>query len=189
MNFHRLCIVLCAVVLFAGCVTVRGSGVAQKQNFVRTMQDLTLEKLYELAPRAQRQIADAAGYAVFSNVSSNLAVVSTGNGYGIVTDNTAQEQTYMKMFSLGLGVGLGAKDYRLVVIFKKQADLERFAEGRWDFSGQFDAVMKSDEKGGSITGVDKIGADIITYQFTEAGLALQATLQGAKFWRYEELNS
>jgi hypothetical protein len=30
--------------------------------------------------------------------------------------------------------------------------------------------------------------DIITYQLTESGAALQATLQGTKYWKHKDLN-
>lgn len=188
MNVSKITIVLCSIVLLAGCVTIRGSSTQKQRNYVATMQELTLEELYELRLEAKQQVADSAGYAVFSNVTTHLFVLSTGSGYGVVTNNVTQKVTYMKMFGLGVGPGFGAKDYRVVIIFKKQEDVQRFANGSWDFSGQFDAVLKSQEKGGSIAGVDSLGADIITYQFTKAGMALQVSLQGAKFWRFHALN-
>lgn len=37
--------------------------------------------------------------------------VSGGNGYGVTRDNRSGKDTYMKMASVGLGLGLGIKDF------------------------------------------------------------------------------
>ena len=137
---------------------------------------------------AEEKVRNAAGYGVFSNINSYLLFVSTGNGYGVMHNNLTGEDTYMRMFSLGGGIGMGIKDFRMIVVFKNENDFERFIEKGWDFSGQVDAAAKSGEKGGSVSGSQSADLDIITYQITESGIALQATLQGTKFWKYAELN-
>ncbi len=42
--------------------------------------------------------------------------------------------------------------------------------------------FKSDDKGGAYSTAQSSDLDVITYQPTEAGAALQATLQGTKYW-------
>jgi hypothetical protein len=66
--------------------------------------------------------------------------------------------------------------------------MQSFIEEGWDFSGQADAAAKSGKKGheGSTAGTIINGVSI--YQMTESGLALQATLQGTKYWKDEDLN-
>ena len=118
----------------------------------------------------------------------HLFLVSSGSGYGVVTNKVTGEETFMKMFSLGGGPGFGAKDFRAVVVFENESDLIHFAEGGWDFSGQADAAAKSKEKGASATGVRSFDSGITIYQLTEAGLLLHATLQGTKYYPYRELN-
>jgi len=50
-----------------------------------------------------------------------------------------------------------------------------------------DAAAKTSDKGAAIGG--EIVIDGITiYQLTEAGLALQATIKGTKFWKNDKLN-
>ena len=46
-----------------------------------------------------------------------LFLASFGGGYGVVTSNVNGKKTYMKMAAGGLGLGAGAKDYRLLFIF------------------------------------------------------------------------
>jgi len=48
----------------------------------------------------------------------------TGNGYGVVVDNSDGHKTYMKMGEGGFGVAL--KDFREVIIFDEQSAYNTF---------------------------------------------------------------
>ena len=80
------------------------------------------------------------------------------------------------------------KDYRAVIIFRKLEDMEKFIVKGWEFGGQADAALKSGDKGDAYSAAQSLDMDIITYQITEAGAALQATLQGTKYWKHKDLN-
>ena len=94
----------------------------------------------------------------------------------------------MKMGSAGVGIGLGVKDFRGIFIFYDKDKLESFIEHGWDFSGQADAAAKSGEKGAQAAGAGNISEGVEVVQITENGLALQATLQGTKYWKDKDLN-
>ncbi|MEJ6733735.1 MAG: hypothetical protein QNK90_16840 [Opitutaceae bacterium] len=66
--------------------------------------------------------------------------------------------------------------------------MNAFIEKGWDFSAQADAAAKSDEKGGQYAAAVNISEGVEVIQITENGLALQATLQGTKYWRDRDLN-
>jgi len=177
------------LVLVSGCMSPEGASVAAKRQDAQRMRSDTLEKLYRVHPQARQQIARAEGYGVFSNVGVNLVLLSAGNGWGVVRDNRAGSDIYMKMISAGLGIGLGVKDFRGVFVFTSRDALRRFTEHGWDASAQADAAAKSGNKGEAFAGAIDIAPGIMLYQLTEHGLALQATVQGTKYWRDEELNS
>jgi lipid-binding SYLF domain-containing protein len=185
---NNILIILLMAALFAGCATIKGKTVSEQRQYVLNMRDETLTRLYDEKPIAKEQIKNAAGYGVFSNINSNIFLLSTGGGYGIVTDNKGKEPTYMKMVTVGGGFGLGLKDFRGVIIFRKPEDMERFVEKGWEFGGQADAAFKSGDKGGAYSAAKSVDLDIITYQLTESGAALQATLQGTKYWKHKDLN-
>ena len=91
------------------------------------------------------------------------------------------------MGEVGVGVGLGAKDFRLVFIFHTNDSMDRFVESGWAFGAQADAAAKAEDKGAAVGG--EITIDNMTiYQLTETGLALQATVKGTKYWKDDELN-
>jgi|CXWL01.1.fsa_nt_gi lipid-binding SYLF domain-containing protein len=157
---------------------------------IKQTRDDVLAELYKLNPAAQTRIKKAAGYAVFTNVGVNLVLASFAGGHGIVVEKgmIRDTETYMKMGSAGLGLGLGVKDFRAVFVFDDAAKLRAFVEKGWDFSGQADAAAKSNEKGGAVATAGNIAEGVAVYQITKNGLALQATLQGTKYWKDQNLN-
>ncbi len=157
---------------------------------VRKMRDSVLADLYQLHPDAKSKVKKAAGYAVFSNVGINLVFASFAGGHGVVVKNGTlrNTETFMKMGSAGIGLGLGVKDFRAVFVFNDPAKLEAFVDKGWDFSGQADAAAKSDDKGAALAGAATVIPGVEIYQITKNGLALQATLQGMKYWKDKDLN-
>lgn len=177
------------LILVSGCMSPEGASVAAKRQDAMQMRNDTLDKLYRLHPDARQQIAASEGYGVFSNVGVNLVLLSAGNGWGVVRDNRSGKDVFMKMVSAGIGLGLGVKDFRGVFVFTSREAFRRFTEHGWDASAQADAAAKSGRKGEAVAGAIDIAPGIKLYQITEHGLALQATIQGTKYWRDAELNS
>lgn len=177
------------LVLLSGCMSPEGSTIAAKREDARQMRSDTLTKLYQIHPQAKQQIAKAVGYGVFSNVGVNLILLSAGNGWGIVRNNKTGKDIYMKMVSGGIGLGLGVKDFRGVFVFTSREALRRFTEHGWDASAQADAAAKAGKKGDAFAGAIDVAPGIKLYQITEHGLALQATIQGTKYWPDDDLNS
>jgi lipid-binding SYLF domain-containing protein len=170
-----------------GPATVAAKSNDERKAEIRTMRDEVLAELYKERPETKRKIEAAEGYAVFSNVGINVIFASVGGGRGVVVDKKGKE-TFMRMGTAGLGLGIGVKDFRGVFIFWSREKMDFFIEHGWDFSGQADLVAKSDDKGGQLAVAENLGKDVELYQFTKNGLAAQATLQGTKYWRDRRLD-
>ncbi len=185
----RVKIGLCSLVItliLSGCATTGGTTPEGKRQAILSMKNETLSALYKVRPEAKAQIAAAPGYAVFSNANVNIIFASFGGGYGVVSGNKTKP-VYMKMGELGIGLGLGVKDFRAIFIFHDQATMKRFVDSGWEFGAHADAAAKASDKGAAVGG--EVLLDGITiYQLTESGLALQATVKGTKYWKDDELN-
>ena len=94
----------------------------------------------------------------------------------------------MKMYSFGVGPGLGVKVFRGIFIFTSEEALRSFIEDGWDATAQADAAAKSDDQGDAWAGAVDVVPGIRLYQLTQHVLALQATIQGTKFWVDDELS-
>ncbi|RKY07385.1 MAG: hypothetical protein DRP65_10560 [Planctomycetota bacterium] len=181
-------VVVMMLTFASGCGPSAKLTVPQRQKIIVDMETQTLQRLYQEQPATRDKIRKAAGYGVFANANVNVIFASAGGGYGVVVDNSTGRKTYMKMALGGIGLGLGVKDYRQVLIFKSKEALNKFVTSGWEFGGHADAAAKAGETGGELSAEGDIAADIEVYAMTESGLALQATVTGTKYWKNEDLN-
>jgi lipid-binding SYLF domain-containing protein len=199
----------------------KGGNNAEKKANIRKQGNEMLAQLYVTNPGMKKVLQQAAGYATFKQVNVNLLLLATANGYGMVLDNKTRKETFMRMGSLGGGIGAGVKDVRVIFVFHDAKVMKRFIEEGWQFGGQADAAAKYENTGASAeqnvkgnvnftegtvsaasstslaAGTDQHDATgaqaasrgaMETYQFTESGVALQATVSGTKYWQDSELN-
>ena len=231
MKTHRLWLmkrILCLVLILAlassaqaGLFGPRGNSNAEKKASVRKQRDEMLAQLYATNPDMKKVLKQSAGYATFKQVNVNLLLLATANGYGVVVNNKTHQETFMRMGSLGGGVGAGLKDVRVIFVFNDAKVMKQFVDEGWQFGGQADVAAKYQDAGvsaeqnvkgsvnfadgtvsaGSSTSVasgtdkhDATGAQLATrgamevYQFTDSGIALQATVSGTKYWQDSKLN-
>lgn len=159
-----------------------------KRDKIRKMANETLKQLYKLQPSSRAAIQKAGRYAVFDNMGVHVLLLSTARGGGIAVNSELRKETFMRMVSGGVGLGVGVKDYRVVFVFETQKAYNKFLDSGWDAGGQADAAAKTGSKGGAYSGAISAAEDVWVYQITKKGLALQLTLQGTKYYRDDNLN-
>src|SRR5690349_16637112 len=125
MKVRMIAHVIVVILLTAGFAAAKDS-TEQTREKTRKMADQNLQELYKLQPTAQGDIQKAAGYAVVNNMGTNLLLLSTARGSGIVVDSRTKQQTFMKMISGGAGLGIGVKDYRVIFMFENSKALAHF---------------------------------------------------------------
>jgi lipid-binding SYLF domain-containing protein len=156
---------------------------------IRKVRDQALAELYKAQPSARAHIEKAAGYAVFSNFGVKILVAGGGSGRGIVVDNKTKKETFMRMAEVQAGLGFGAKNFRLVWVFEKKPDLDRFINSGWELGGQATASAKVAGQGASVlAGAVSVMPGVWLYQLTDDGLALELTAKGTKYYRDDALN-
>lgn len=187
MNRISGMIVFMVVFALAACVTMGKKTPVDKRQAILDMKNEVLSELYQLKPDVQSQINSAPGYAVFSNANIKVIFASVGGGYGVVKNNKTGKHTYMKMGELGVGLGLGVKDFRAVFVFHNAETLNHFVTQGWAFGAQADAAAKARDQGAAVGGA-VVAANITIYQITKNGLALQAMIKGTKYWKDAGLN-
>ena len=199
----------------------KGDSNTEKKANIHKQRDEMLAQLYTANPEMRKVLKQATGYATFKQMNVNLFLLATANGYGVLVDNQARKEIFMRMASLGGGVGAGLKDVRVIFVFHDPKVMKQFIEEGWQVGGQADAAAKYQDTGisaeqnvkggvsfrdgavaaGSSTDLragtqksDAAGAAVATlggmeiYQFTQSGVALQATVAGTKYWKDSKLN-
>ena len=187
MRFRKIATVLVITVLASGLAIAKDSPDKEREK-TRKMASDTLKDLYKLQPTAKAAVGAAAGYAVFDNFGTNVLLLSTARGGGIAINNKSKKEVFMKMASVGAGIGLGVKDYRVIFVFNEEKSLTTFLDSGWSGSGQTDAAAKAGDKGGQMSGAMEVSPGVFVYQLTKNGLALQLTLQGTKYYKNDDLN-
>ncbi len=181
------------VVLFSGFWSGKSKKEIKEDNRLERVERIktnneTLELLYKYAPEAKAMLLRSYGYATFSNIGVNLVVLSAEGGKGMAHSNRTGINTYMNMGSGGLGLGLGVKDFRAVFLFENKKVYDKFVNSGWEANAQADVAAKYESSGGSLNAAETVASGIRLYKITQNGLALQATVQGTKYWKDKELN-
>lgn len=187
MRFKMIASML-VLALLSASTCVRASDDEQKREKTRKKAAEILKDLHKREPTSKSAIEKAAGYAVFNNMGVHVLLLSTARGSGLAVNNKTKQETFMKMVSVGGGLGLGVKDYDVVFVFETEKALAQFLDSGWEGSGQADAAAKAGEKGGAYSGAVEVAPGVWVYQITKNGLALQLTLQGTKYYKDDDLN-
>ncbi len=186
--------VIAFTLMLSFSLTVVPAGAASKAEIkqekadIRKMAKETLARLYKVQPSTKKSISKSAGYGVFSNFGMKIFFAGSGKGKGIVFDNKTKKQTFMKMFELQAGIGLGVKKFRLVWIFENRKDLTDFINSGWELGGQTSVAAKMDDQGSAFAGAMSVSPGVWLYQLTDEGLALELTAKGTKYYKDDELN-
>ncbi len=165
-----------------------GSTKAEKRKEVQKVSQQTLSQLYKAQPSAKKAIANAAGYATFSNFGMKIFLAGTGTGSGMAVDSRTKKITYMKMVEVQAGLGIGIKKFRVIFVFDTQKALNDFIHSGWEFGGQTTAAAKTGDQGAALAGAVSVAPGVWMYQLTDTGLAAEITGKGTKYYKDSDLN-
>jgi lipid-binding SYLF domain-containing protein len=179
-------VMVTAITMFSGFWS--GKSTMELREDRLTTSKETLGLVYKYAPDSKQMIANAYGYATFSNLGVNLILLSAEGGKGVAHNNQSGQNIYMNMASGGVGFGLGVKDFRIIFIFENKKVFDNFVTNGWEANAQADAAIKAGNEGGALNAAITVEPGVRIYKLTQNGLALQATIQGTKYWKDGDLN-
>src|SRR5215471_5031590 len=112
---------------------------AQRRQEIDKNTQTTLDALFKANANAKALYDKAAGYAVFTATKAGF-LISGGGGTGVAVNKGTGKRTYMRMGLGGVGLGIGAQRYELVVMFETAAHVDKFVTGGWDSSATAEAA-------------------------------------------------
>ncbi len=178
----KLTAVTLAVLFTASCSsTYRSMSVEEKRAFLEDVEEETLAELVEKLPESQADIDRAVGYAIFAIRVAKVPMVGAGDGIGVVFDAETGERTYLKVGRLDVGGGLGAREYRLVVLFFEQALLQKLARGRLELGAGAEASAKDRDIGTGAGGAGSRNDKRVLYQLSDAGASATFTVRAVRY--------
>jgi lipid-binding SYLF domain-containing protein len=182
--YMKRSLMLAALLTFtAGTAWAQSDAKAEQRRLeIDTTAQNTLDQLFKEQPSAHELYDRAAGYAVFTATKAGF-IISGGGGNGVVIDKPSGKRTYMRMGLGGIGLGVGAQRYALVILFENAAHLEKFMKGGWDSSATAEAAAGKEGVAARSSFIDGTAF----YQLTEKGLMAHADVTGTRFWVNEDL--
>jgi lipid-binding SYLF domain-containing protein len=157
--------------------------VIARRNEIDARGKMALDDLLAQHESARKLFDQAAGYAVFTVTKAGFFVTGA-SGTGVAVDKRTGHRTYMRMGSGGIGIGIGAQRYSLVILFQGQEQVDRFVRG--GFNAKTTAEAAAGQSGAAASSSFVQGVAI--YQLTSKGLMAQADVSGTRFWPIDELN-
>ena len=160
---------------------------SMKQDSKAAKIDETAEEalltLFAENPKTRELYLRSYGWAVFDNMKLAFGV-SGGGGNGVAVAREIGEATYMKMGTVGVGIGIGIKKYQVVFFMQDSQTFDQFVDKGW----------QADAGAGAVAG--KAGVEVMTdfvnglavYQLTDKGLMANADIAGTKYWKNKKLN-
>ena len=179
-----------AVAFVAGCAGTKSkSEKGAERDSVRAMTEQSLTQLYQNEPGAKDAVADAAGYAVFSDFGFKVMFLGGAKGKGVAVNNATKQETFMKMLELQPGLGLGAQKFRIVFIFENQDAFNSFVTSGWELGANALAAAKDDQgAGGGGAGAVTFSDGVAMYQLSDTGAIVGVSITGAKYYKDDDLN-
>lgn len=162
--------------------------VAGERAEIRKMRSEALAAIYKQKPELKAKVEAAPGYAVFTDYGITLFFVGGSGGRGIAVDNRTRKETFMNMGQASVGLGLGAKEVRLLLVFKTQKAYDYFVDKGWEFGGGGTAAAAVNDKGASDASGADFGNQVEKFGLAKNGLMFETTLSGTKYWKSAELN-
>lgn len=190
----HISIALLASIFLAGCQSTGPDGkpltpaeIIQKRDATLKMSKTGLDALIKQKPEVQKEIDQAAGYAVFTTTNVNIVLIVVARGEGVLFDKRRKEPIFMQALKTGEGLGAGYQDQYQVAIFKTPGAIDQFLltsidgkRGGIDVDANFSAGS-----GGTIR---SFNPDITFYTVGLSGYDLQANYGGTLYLVDQQLN-
>jgi len=188
------------IVLLAACLLTLGSSLAlggdakkaeskadakaqEKRDKIDAEAKAALDRLFAASASAKALYEKAYGHAAFDNTKVAIGI-SGGGGSGVAVVRKSGDKTYMKMGTVGVGLGLGGQSYNVVFLFESEAAFRSFVDKGWQADAGASAVAGKEGVNAESTFHDGMAYFVMT----EKGLMAAADVAGTKYWKNDKLN-
>ena len=163
--------------------------IVKEREKIEELSVKALANLYEKVPSAERVIENCYAYATLSNTGMKLGIFGDAHGRGLAVNNETGERLYMRMKEMGIGIGLGVKEYDLIFVIGTEEAWNSFISGDIKFASSAEASASDGVTGDSVEGASIAAKGVWVYQMTKKGLSLDASIKGTKIYPDKKLNT
>lgn len=149
---------------------------ADPENKLEVAVEDTIEAFLLQRPELEAYFEESWGYAVFPRVVKGGAMFGAAWGKGLVIEQDRLAGR-CSQFLGSLGAQLGAQSYQQLILFRTEAALATFKQGRIEFEGRASAVVLT--AGASVDPANL--PDVAIFSLTRGGLMFEAAAAGVKY--------
>jgi hypothetical protein len=176
-----LAVILCMALLGA-CSSIPVEQREARRAEIDRDADETVALLKEKEPEFAEALERSAGYFTSRVSSTTVAIVGGAQGIGVLVDNESGDRTYLNLKRADLGVGLGVRRYRVLLLAEDAAALESMRDQRYFSALATEAAAgKKGGTGGYIAG------GLRAFVISDSGASLAATARIVKMSVNEDL--
>jgi lipid-binding SYLF domain-containing protein len=190
MNCRKAIVVIAALclVVWAGQLKAQDTSWEDldkqaKQAKIDEVAKASLDEVLKGSEGAKELFNNSYGWAAFDNLKIAWGF-SGGGGNGVAVNKKKGARTYMKVGTVGVGLGLGAQKYQVVFLFQDEKTFKNFVEKGW----QADATAQATAGTAGVGGQTGFVNGVAIYQITDKGLMASADIAGTKYWKNKKLN-
>jgi len=178
-----LCLVVWAGKLGAQDTSWEDLDKQAKQAKIDEVAKESLDEVLKGSEGSKQLYDNSYGWAAFDNLKIAWGF-SGGGGNGVAVNKKTGARTYMKVGTVGVGLGLGAQKYQVVFLFQDEKTFTNFVDKGW----QADATAQATAGTAGVGGQTGFVNGIAIYQITDKGLMASADIAGTKYWKNKKLN-
>jgi len=179
-----LCLVVWAGQLGAQDTSWEDLDKQAKQAKIDEVAKASLDEVLTGSKGAKELFDNSYGWAAFDNLKIAWGF-SGGGGNGVAVNKKTGARTYMKVGTVGVGLGLGAQKYQVVFLFQDEKTFNNFVDKGW----QADATAQATAGTAGVGGQTGFVNGVAIYQITDKGLMASADIAGTKYWKNKKLTN
>lgn len=157
-----------------GCSTAPPT--AESRNELLEQSTATMRDMNRVDPGVESFARRGHGYALFPEVTKGGLGVGGAYGRGVVYEQ-GQHVGYADLTAASIGMQIGGQTYSELIVFENKAAMDRFKEGRIDFTADASAIILMTGVATNVRFVD--GVAVIVRPL--AGAMAEAAVGGQQF--------
>ena len=188
MHIFRRSIVWIAYLVALGAMVLPSPSYGATAQAIDASADKTLQKFMETHPGADAALKQAKGVLVFPEIVKAGFVVGGSYGEGALRIG-GKSVGYYSVSSGSIGFTFGAQSQAVIILFMKQAALDKFRQdARTDNSYQVGVsgdITAVDLGAGGAVASSALNNDVVSFVMDQKGLMVNLSLQGSKITKLD----
>ena len=135
-----------------GCAAMNMTEKEQKRGELDTMAETSIVAFIEQNAEVEKELEDSVAYAVAAMKLTKIPVFGGGGGEAVLVIKSTQQHSYFNVSRFDIGGGVGARAFKVLLVFDSQEIVDKWKTGKWEFQAGAEASAGSSSAEGPAGG-------------------------------------